>query len=403
MGSQSFPDGFFWGAATSAHQVEGGNRNDWTEWEKSPARIADLKKRGLNPDDFVSGRACDHYNRFREDFDIAKQLGHNAHRFSIEWSRIEPEEGRFDEREIDHYRKVLVALREQRIKPFVTLWHWTLPIWMQKKGGWESREIVAFFSRYCEKIASEFQNNVTYWMILNEPQYWFWNAYGSHKFPPQRGIIHAAMIYWHLAAAHRRVYRELKKINPRFEIGVVESTGAYTPKAAHFFISPIRNFLFPSLVKGYFDFFGLNYYRKVSLLGRKENSVSAEIGWEIYPEGFYQIIGEAYRRFNKPIVITENGIADSRDRLRGEFIRDHIIAMKKAIQKGADVRGYFYWSLLDNFEWDSGFAPRFGLVEVDYKTMERRIRPSAWAYKEIIERCRMSEKNKAPGDSHGRD
>lgn len=385
MDEFKFPKGFYWGAGTSAHQVEGYNRNDWTEWEESPERLDELTGRGEDPAGYISGRACDHYHRFREDFDMAKTLGHNAHRFSIEWSRMEPEEGKFDEKEIEHYREVINALRERGIEPFITLWHWPLPIWVARNRGWESHKIIGFFSRYCEKVAREFRDNVTYWMILNEPQYWFWYAYVGHKFPPQRSWIHAAAIYKNLSAAHREVYGAMKKINPRFQIGVVESTGVYSPRAAHFLISPIRNFLFPSLVKGYFDFFGLNYYRKVSLLGRKEGSVSAEIGWEIYPEGFYTILREAYHRFDKPIIVTENGIADARDQKRAGFIRDHIAAMTKAMQEGVDVRGYLHWSLLDNFEWDSGFGPRFGLLEIDYDTLERRIRPSALEYKKIIE------------------
>src|SRR4051794_40938023 len=135
MAESKFPKGFLWGAATSSHQVEGGNINDWSEWEKSPARIADLKRRGLNPEEYISGKACDHYNRFEEDFDIAKKLGHTAHRFSIEWSRIEPIQGTFDEEEIEHYRQVIKALRKRGIEPFVTLWHWPVPLWLRDKGG----------------------------------------------------------------------------------------------------------------------------------------------------------------------------------------------------------------------------------------------------------------------------
>ncbi len=139
-----FPKNFYWGAATSSHQVEGNNRNDWSEWEKSGDRIKDLEKRGLikkyGLENYISGQACDHYNRFREDFDIAKSLGHNAHRFSIEWSRVEPEEGKFDEKEIEHYRQVILALKERGIEPFVTLWHWTVPVWFAQKGGWLNKD-----------------------------------------------------------------------------------------------------------------------------------------------------------------------------------------------------------------------------------------------------------------------
>ena len=150
-----FPAGFYWGAATSAHQVEGGNVNDWLEWEKKKCGAAcgrsgkkfghlpnwlDIKAQAQNPQNYISGRACDHYNRYEEDFDIVKALGHNAHRFSIEWSRIEPEEGKFDEKEIEHYRKVIKALRERDIEPFVTLWHWPIPLWLRNKGGWQSKK-----------------------------------------------------------------------------------------------------------------------------------------------------------------------------------------------------------------------------------------------------------------------
>ena len=183
-----FPKGFYWGAATSAHQVEGGNHNDWSEWETSPARLEELQRRGLDPALYISGKACDHYDWYEEDFDIAESLGHNAHRFSIEWSRIEPEEGKFNEQEIGHYRKVIQALRARGIEPFVTLWHWPLPLWVAHQGAWENKRTVDNFARYCERVAKEFKDEVKYWMVLNEPGYWFANAYVLKKFPaPKSG------------------------------------------------------------------------------------------------------------------------------------------------------------------------------------------------------------------------
>jgi len=380
-----FPKNFLWGAATSSHQVEGGNHNDWSEWEKSSERVANLKKRGLNPEEFISGRACDHYNRFCEDFDIAKSLGHNAHRFSIEWSRIEPEEGRFDEKEIEHYREVIKALRERGMEPFVTLWHWTIPVWVRDQGGWGNKKTILDFLKYCERMGTVFKDGVKYWIVLNEPEYWFGNAFGSEKFPvSQTGLISGLKTYWHLVLAHKLVYRRLKAINSSFFVGVVESTGWIAPEFLRWVLHDLRNFLFPWLVKGYFDFFGLNYYRRTPLIGGHLGELS-EIGWEIYPKGLYKMITGAYWRFRKPIMITENGIADSIDTKRSQFIQDHIEQIGKAIHDGIDVRGYFYWSLLDNFEWDSGFGPRFGLVEVDYKNaLERKIRPSAWKYRDMV-------------------
>lgn len=396
MESQKFPKGFYFGAATSAHQVEGNNHNDWTEWEKSPERIADLKKRGLNPEGFISGRACDHYNRFREDFDIAKKLGHNAHRFPIEWSRVEPEEGKFDEKEIEHYHEVIKALRDRGIEPFVTLWHWTLPLWVRDQGAWENKKTAADFVRFCEKMAVEFKDEVRYWMILNEPEYWIGHTYALGIFPSgKKNILKIPLLYLRLARAHRFVYRKLKKINSDFQIGVVESTGWIEPFAARLFLSYVRNFLFPWLVKGYFDFFGLNYYRVNDLLyflhhGKREKS---EIGWEIYPEGICRLAKKAHRYFKKPIIITENGIADSTDTKRAQFIRAHLVEVERAISESVDIRGYFYWSLLDNFEWDSGFGPRFGLVEINYKTLERKPRQSAWEYAKIIAPQKYKEVN----------
>lgn len=370
MAKLEFPEGFFWGAATSSHQVEGNNHNDWTEWEIKTGHER-------------SGRACDHYNRFREDFDIAKSLNHNAHRFSIEWSRIEPEEGKWDEKEIEHYREVIKALRERGIEPLVTLWHWTLPIWVAKQGGWENKKTIEDLVKYALKIASSLQG-IKYIMIFNEVEFWFAHAYLTKIFPPQGSIFLGITAYRNLVTAHKKVYRALKQINKDFQIGIVVSTGWIAPTPVRWLAHYFRNFLFAGLTKGYFDFFGLNYYRRTHIFGKKIGD-SSEIGWEIYPDGLCYMIKDAYRRFKKPIIITENGLADSTDSKRAKFIHDHIVAVGRAMADGADVRGYLYWSLLDNFEWESGFGPRFGLVEINYKTMERKIRPSAFKYKEIIE------------------
>jgi len=168
-----FPKDFYWGAATASHQVEGNNHNDWSEWEKSEKRIQDLKKSGLfdkyGQDNFISGRGADHYNKYKEDFKLAKELGHNATRFSIEWSRIEPKEGKFDQKAIDHYKDVIKTLKELDIEPFVTLWHWPIPIWLRDKGGLESSEIPKYFVRYAKKVVEALGDDVKFWITLNEP------------------------------------------------------------------------------------------------------------------------------------------------------------------------------------------------------------------------------------------
>lgn len=392
----NFHKNFYWGAATSSHQVEGNNHNDWTEFEQriatSKSQMAREKdwpdyilKNYPNPlqeENYISGKACDHYNRFREDFDIAKSLGHNAHRFSIEWSRIEPEEGKFDEKEIEHYREVIKTLREKGMEPFVTLWHWTLPLWVAKKGGWENRQTINHFVRYCEKIALELRKDVRFFVTINEPLLWASNAYRTGKFPPQkRNIFLFVRVFWNLYRAHAAVYRKMKVINPDFSIGIANNTAWFSAQL----LRPVYwmiNLFFVRKIKGVMDFSGIQYYRRISFI--LKNKEVSDFGWEIYPEGFYDVIKKYWKNFGKPIFILENGVADARDIIREKFIRDHIAAMKKAMDEGVDVRGYFYWSLLDNFEWDSGFWPRFGLVEVDYKTMERKVRKSAKIYTDII-------------------
>jgi beta-glucosidase len=230
-----FPKSFLWGAATSAHQVEGGNHNDWSEWEIANAeRLAAeaekkfghlaswpmIREQAARPENYISGAACDHYHRFREDFDIAKSLGHNAHRFSIEWSRIEPEEGKFDEKEIEHYRQVIAALRERGMEPFVTLWHWTIPLWMRDKGGVESQEFPAYLERYAQKVVSALQDEVMFWMTFNEPTSVIGNAYAKKNWPPQKGSLWSALrVFRVLARAHRFAYHAIHEVSPRAQVG----------------------------------------------------------------------------------------------------------------------------------------------------------------------------------------
>ena len=414
-----FPLGFLWGAATSAHQVEGGNINDWTEWEKANAeRLA--KEAGqkwqpwqqeqfpemFKPANYISGRACDHYNRFREDFDIAKSLGHNAHRFSIEWSRIEPEEGKFDEAAIEHYRQVILALRERGLEPFVTLWHWTDPVWIGQGGVWAKKKTVEYFLRYAKRIFNEYKDLVKFWMPLNEPGTEVSHGYLFGSQPP--GIKSkrlANRAFRNLMAAQKQTYKLAKSVNPDFQIG-----------CSHFmfYIKPYNDLpwnILTAKIFGYIadrrffktfrnscDFFGVQYYQpffvNIKFGGRyfwfMENKQTDEwqndLGWQIVPEGIYYVLKKAAKN-GKPIYITENGLPDAKDASRGKFIFEHLKYLHKAISEGVNVRGYFYWSLLDNFEFVEmrGFWPRFGLVEIDYKTMERKIRPSAWEYKKIIE------------------
>jgi len=367
-------DKFFWGAAASAYQVEGGIDNDWSEAG------------------FDAGKAAGHYNRFEEDFDLAKSLGHNVHRFSIEWSRIEPEEGKFSQKEIEHYQKVIDALRERRMEPFVTLWHFTNPVWFSKIGGWKNKNAAQYFERYVDFAARNLKE-VKFWLTVNEPLVYAKNAYFSGIWPPgKQSFFDLFSVIAHFVNAHRLSYEKIHQHILGARVGIAKNNIYFDEEKSWHWLKRIAEYwwneYFLNKISKHQDFIGLNYYFHKHIEGlkfspEKAHSVS-DLGWGIFPEGLYFVLREL-KKYQKPIYITENGLADAKDEKRSQFIKDHIFWMKKAMAEGIDVQGYFHWSLLDNFEWDKGFKPRFGLVEVDYKILSRKIRPSAYDYKKIIE------------------
>lgn len=408
-----FPKNFFWGSSTSSYQIEGGNINDWSEWEKQNAdRLAKeaelkfnflalwpkIKDEAVNPSNYICGRACDHYNRFEDDLKLAQAFNHNAFRFSIEWSRVEPKKGCFDEKEIYHYTRVIDSLLAKGIEPFVTLWHWTIPLWVRDQGGWESKKTAEDFERFSRKIAESLGGKVNYWITLNEPELYANASYLKGSWPPQKRNIFAYFrVFNNLIRAHKLVYSLIKKSNPGAQIGIAKHNiyfEAYQNRIGNRIMKQLidwwwnRRFL--EKIKEESDFIGLNYYTYNLIdegFGKNRNQIVSDMGWGLYPEGIYFALKEL-EKYGKPVIITENGLADRKDEHRGWFILEALKNILKAIEEGVDVRGYLHWSLLDNFEWDKGFWPRFGLVEVDYKTMERRIRPSARLYAKI---CRENK------------
>ena len=362
-----FPKNFYWGTATSAYQVEGGIRNDWSE------------KGGK----YDAGRACDHYNRFERDFDLAKKMNNNAHRFSISWARIEPKQGKFDQKEIEHYKKVVKVLKQRGLEPFIALYHWTLPVWFAKQGGWLNKKAPECFVKYVEFVVDNLPE-VKFWITINEP-----NVYTSHSFmigewPPFKiGWFRAQKVLKNLIEAHNRSYNIIHKTNPNTKVGIAKHNAHYKGILKYLYVNRFWNFKFLNKIQGHQDFIGLNYYQSYSVLGRLKEGVN-DLGWGIYPEGIYYTL-KSLKKYNKPIYITENGLADAVDKKRAKFIIDHLKWVHKAIEEGMDVRGYFHWSLTDNYEWArmGGFDPRFGLVEIDYKTLKRIPRPSSKVYAEI--------------------
>ncbi len=391
----SFPQNFLWGAVTSSYQVEGGNNNcDWWLWEQE-SKLKD-----------VSAGACRHYELYKQDFDLAKSLNHNAHRLSIEWSRIEPKEGQFSSLEISHYKEVIAALRERNIEPVVTLHHFTNPLWFTKLGGWTSTKSSFYFLRYARNIVEALGDNVRYWVTINEPSVYIYYSYILGAWPPQqKSILKASYVQDNMALSHIKAYRLIHGIykNKGFSspsVSAAMNMQVFTScrktlrnQIAVYLRDKIynRSFLERLIRHNALDFIGLNYYSRtvVDVKGWsisnlfldtcEENHDSLkknDMGWDIYPQGLSQLL-ISLKKYNLPVFITENGICTSNDEQRWEFIREHLKSIAYSIDNGVNVMGYLYWSLIDNFEWDKGFRPRFGLIEVDYNTYNRTARKSA--------------------------
>ncbi len=381
-----FPKDFLWGSSVSSYQVSGGIENcDWSE-------------------KFPAGWACDYYHKYEKYFDLAKELNQNVHRFSLSWSRIQPAEGKFDRKAILHYRKMLLALKKRGIKPMVTIWHWTLPLWMSEKGGWENSKFPEYFEQYTRFVVEELDDLVDFWITTNEPMIYTSLAYIMGTFPPQKSnLLIVPRVMYNFIQTHKKAYRAIHDINKDAKVGLAQNLSfvdAYHKnsvlnKTAASAFNFFRNRLFLELTKNYQDFLGVNYYfhDRVKFnpfsfpplkIKNKDKEVS-DLGWEIYPEGLYYVLKDL-KKYNLPIYITENGLADKGDKKRAKFITEHLKQIHRAIDDGVDVKGYMHWSLIDNFEWADGFGPRFGLVEMDYKTMGTKIRESAREYAEICEK-----------------
>jgi beta-glucosidase len=384
------PNGFMIGAASAAHQVEGGNTNsDW--WH--------AEQQGRLP---KSGVAADHYNRFNEDFSIAESIGLDAMRIGIEWARIEPREGEIDQAAVRHYREVLNSMEKHHLAPVITLFHNTLPQWVLEKGGVLWGGFTKAFAKFAELMVKEFGQEVKYWITINEPEMYARLPYLKGIRPPfHKNIFQLVYVFWKLAQIHNSVYAVMKKTAPDILVSVAKNNvhfEAYRPQnfldqltvaVSHYF----TNSYFLNRIKNHIDFIGLNYYFYNTLTfdfvggARHMNNEGprSDMGWRTYPEGIYHVLKDL-QQYQKPILITENGIANARDDMRRRFIKEHIMWALKAREEGVDVRGYFYWSLTDTYEWEDGFNPKFGLVEINFENQQRRVRPSATVFREEMTR-----------------
>lgn len=392
-----FPKGFLWGAATSAFQVEGNNVNaDWWAWEQ---KNEPLEKR--------SGLAANQYELYDEDFKLAKELGHNSHRLSIEWSRIEPREGEFNQAEIDHYKAVLKSLKDKGFTVMLTLWHFTNPQWLAEKGGWENFSTPKYFERFVKRVVPELKEYVDFWITLNEPGVYTFMGYlggdDSGRFPPgKKNNLSALKVTFNQVRAHKKAYMTLHKLIPGVKVGVAQDLNSFEAYHKHSVIEQLAvissdifsNHIFFWMTKSFHDFIGVNYYfhhrfRRFKGLIPQMVDVSSikrdvsDLGWEIYPQGLFNVLADASDHL--PIYITECGIASTNDDRRTRFLISYLQEVYRAIAAGIKVKGFFYWSLIDNLELHRGFDPRFGLIDIDFKTQKRTPRPSAFVYRDIIE------------------
>ena len=439
-GSGPFPLGFVWGAATAAYQIEGAWDEDgkgesiWDRFSHTPGRI----KTGETGD-----VACDHYHRWPEDIALMKEIGLGAYRFSIAWSRVLPDgRGKINRKGLDFYERLVDALLEANIRPFVTLYHWDLPQRLQDEGGWPSRSVIDAFAEFAQVIGRSMGDRVKDWMTLNEPHVSAFVGYlGGQHAPGHTSLTEAVMSSHHLLLAHGLAVPILRAESPGAQVGIALDYQPQTPASPsaadrlaawheggvinRWFLDPLTGRGYPEDMRTAYDtnlsfvlpgdldkiavsidFLGLNYYfRNIARSGILEeprndppnvapNAEITEMSWEVYPEGMFEMLGQVHFGYGFPaIYITENGAAYAdlvdaggqvHDPARISYLRRHLRQALRAISMGVPVRGYFAWSLMDNLEWALGTSKRFGLVHVDYTSQRRTLKSSAWWYQEII-------------------
>lgn len=397
-----FPDNFLWGTSTAAYQIEGGINNDWST-------------NGLD-----AGIAADSFNKYLDDINKVKFLKNNAYRFSLEWSRIEPEKNKFDLKAVEYYKNILKELKKNNVTPMVTLHHFTNPVWIAKNGGWENPDTINDFLNYVDFIVKELKDYVEIWITINEPNVYGFKAYDAGEFPPYKKNRETAIkVMGNLLKAHGETYRLIHKIDNNAKVSFAQHIALLEP---NFKLSPIDNLFvyyqnkifnlsywesiktgeinlnvpgikgvnekFNANLKNSMDFVAINYYTRWYVNYKGEQNINpnadlTDIGWEIYPLGLYKALkmADVYaKKMNIPIYITENGIDNSNDLKRSEYIISHTFEVWRAIQEGINVRSYMYWSLMDNFEWAEKYKPKFGLFDIN-----RQMRKSALVYKDISE------------------
>lgn len=423
-----FPKNFLWGAASAAAQVEGAYLSDGkglSIWDVAGERITNGENCHI---------ACDHYHRFREDVQFMKQLGLRSYRFSVSWPRVMPDKGKLNLDGLNFYRELTEELVNAGIEPLVTLYHWDLPCWAQEEGGWSNPRIVDWFLEYVQTVVDALSDCVGYWMTFNEPQIFLGLGYRDGIFAPfirdNEQFLHSVrnMLLSHGKTV--RLIRERAKRKP--VVGIAMAAECFVPleetaeqitqaeelsffsergeQLNRLYSDPIfRGAASPTMasvlteedlkiISAPLDFIGCNVYQPANVdtaeyAEEKMRRKKTALGWVVDGRCLYWTIRFFHRRYGLPVMITENGMADNyrpdadgkvRDSLRSRFLKDYLGQLKRAVEEGIPVLGYQHWSIMDNFEWLSGYAPRFGLIHVDYETQKRTVKEAGWEYARII-------------------
>jgi beta-glucosidase len=437
VSKENFPNNFVWGTATSAYQIEGAAAEDgrgpsiWDTFSHTPGKT-------LNGD--TGDVACDHYHRYAEDLDLITKMGLNAYRFSIAWPRVQPlGQGAWNEKGLAFYDRLVDGMLERGIAPHATLYHWDLPQALQDKGGWLNRDTAQRFADYAVGVANRLGDRVETICTHNEP--WCTAYLGHHigQFAPgMRDPAAALQAAHHLLLSHGMALQAMRATGCKVPLGIVLNQSSATPAtnsaadaalAQREYARFVRWYMDPIFLKQYpadaemefqptvaendfeiiaqpLDFLGVNYYTRIWASAERPPRAApkllgeTDMGWEIYPEGLTELLVRLHRDYKlPPVYITENGMANADEIVNGrvmdsqriEYLSQHLNAISKAMQAGVNVQGFFYWSLLDNYEWNSGYAKRFGLVHVDYATQQRTLKESAHWYRDFVTRQRQAK------------
>lgn len=406
-----FPKDFLFGSATAAHQVEGNVGERYTDWDvflyQNP-EILKLHERG--PQWWQKGKA-------EQDIKTMAGLGLKVQRISVSWGRLEPQKGNINLEALARYKEIIKSIVDNGMIPMVTLNHYALPQWVAREGSWETKRTIGHFEHFVKFCVLEFPE-VKHWLTINEPNFLVILAYFSHFFPPAKNSIFSASVArWNMLAAHKRAYKKIKSINPLAQVGLTFGFRWNIPQHENnpldkLYAKIVNHVAVGSYIdnaKKYMDFIGCNYYtgyllsldiRKLTFRARQEDRLTAktllfgetrepesyksDFGWPIVPEVFLDVLRYLHTSFKLPIIITENGVADSKDKNRAFYIITHLTAVWKALQEGIPIYQYIHWSTVDNLEWAVGFTKDFGLIENDPITQVRKLRKSAYLYKDIV-------------------